>query len=41
MGDRSPKANQKAKAQQKAKAGIAAQKKQRPVAATKAAPTRK
>lgn len=41
MGDKSPKANQKAKAQQKARAGIAAQKKERPAAASKAAPKKK
>jgi hypothetical protein len=41
MGDKSPKANQKQKAQQKAKASTAAQKKELPAAAAKAAPKRK
>lgn len=39
MGDKSPKANQKQKAQQKAK--TAAQKKERPVAVNKTAPRKK
>ena len=38
MGDKSPKANQKHKAQQKAKADSAAQKKQQQALAAKAAP---
>jgi len=41
MGDKSPKANQKQKAQQKAKASFAAQKKERPAAVAKAAPRKK
>jgi len=40
MGDKSPKANQKHKAQQKAKANTAAQKKEQQ-AAVKAAPRKK
>jgi len=39
MGDKSPKANQKHKAQQKAKANSAAQKKEQNVLAAKSAPT--
>jgi hypothetical protein len=38
MGDKSPKANQKHKAQQKAKADSAAQKKERQASAAKAPP---
>jgi hypothetical protein len=38
MGDKSPKANQKHKAQQKAKADSAAQKKEQQALAAKAAP---
>jgi len=38
MGDKSPKANQKHKAQQKAKADSAAQKKEQQALATKSAP---
>jgi hypothetical protein len=41
MGDKSPKANQKHKAQQKAKANTAAQQKERQAAAAKAAPKKK
>jgi hypothetical protein len=41
MGDKSPKANQKHKAQQQAKANNAAQKKQQLTSAPKAAPRKK
>jgi hypothetical protein len=41
MGDKSPKANQKHKSQQKAKANTAAQKKEGQAAAAKAAPKKK
>jgi hypothetical protein len=41
MGDKSPKANQKHKAQQQAKANSAAQKKEQKASAAKAAPRKK
>ena len=41
MGDKSPKANQKHKAQQKAKTNSAAQKKEQQASAAKAAPRKK
>jgi hypothetical protein len=41
MGDKSPKANQKHKAQEKAKANAASQKKAQQASAAKAAPKRK
>jgi hypothetical protein len=41
MGDKSPKANQKQKSQQKAKANTAAQKKEGMASAAKAAPKKK
>jgi hypothetical protein len=41
MGDKSPKANQKHKAQQKAKANIAVQKKEQQASTAKAAPRKK
>ena len=41
MGDKSPKANQKHKAQQKAKANSAAQNKKQQASAAKAAPRKK
>jgi len=41
MGDKSPKANQKHKAQQKAKANSAVQKKEQQALAAKAAPRKK
>ena len=41
MGDKSPKANQKHKAQQKARANSAAQKKEQQASVAKAAPRKK
>ena len=41
MGDKSPKANQKHKAQQQAKANSAAQKREQQASAPKAAPRKK
>ena len=41
MGDKSPKANQKNKAQQKAKANSAVQKKEQQASGAKAAPRKK